>query len=62
MTSFPFTADRKRETGIVREDGLLIAAMKGAPEVVLVCCDLGMADAREAGKLASTTSQAPRTR
>ena len=44
VTSFPFTADRKRETGIVREDGLLIAAMKGAPEVVLVCCDLGMAD------------------
>jgi len=34
--SFPFTEDRKRETGIVRNaDGQLIAASKGAPETIL---------------------------
>ncbi|HZM36533.1 MAG TPA: cation-transporting P-type ATPase [Burkholderiales bacterium] len=37
---FPFTEDRKRETGVVREKGTLIAAVKGAPEVVLAQCIL----------------------
>jgi Ca2+-transporting ATPase len=36
FASFPFTEDRKRETGIVRDtDGKLIAACKGAPETIL---------------------------
>lgn len=36
VASFPFTEDRKRETGIVRNtDGELIAASKGAPETIL---------------------------
>jgi Ca2+-transporting ATPase len=38
VASFPFTEDRKRETGIVRHDGALVAAVKGAPEVVLELC------------------------
>jgi P-type Ca2+ transporter type 2C len=44
LASFPFTEDRKRETGIVRENGALLAAVKGAPEVVLAQCDLAPAD------------------
>ena len=40
VASFPFTEDRKRETGILREDGVLLAAVKGAPEVVLGLCAL----------------------
>jgi Ca2+-transporting ATPase len=44
LASFPFTEDRKRETGIVRENGALLAAVKGAPEVVLAQCDLGPVD------------------
>jgi Ca2+-transporting ATPase len=40
VASFPFTEDRKRETGIVRDDGSMLAATKGAPEVVLGLCDL----------------------
>jgi Ca2+-transporting ATPase len=36
--SFPFTEDRKRETGVLREDGALLAAVKGAPETVLAQC------------------------
>ncbi len=40
VASFPFTEDRKRETGIQREDGMLLAAVKGAPEVVLGLCTL----------------------
>ena len=44
VASFPFTEDRKRETGILREDGRLLAAVKGAPEVVLKQCDLAHAD------------------
>ena len=40
VASFPFTEDRKRETGILREDGVLLAAVKGAPEVVLGLCTL----------------------
>lgn len=38
VASFPFTEDRKRETGILRENGVLLAAVKGAPEVVLGLC------------------------
>ena len=44
MTSFPFTEDRKRETGIVRENGSLLAAVKGAPETVLAQCRLDPAE------------------
>lgn len=40
VASFPFTEDRKRETGVVRENGALLAAVKGAPEVVLAQSDL----------------------
>lgn len=40
VASFPFTEDRKCETGIVRENGGLLAAVKGAPEVVLSRCEL----------------------
>jgi Ca2+-transporting ATPase len=38
VASFPFTEDRKRETGIMRQHGTLVAAVKGAPEVVLEQC------------------------
>lgn len=41
--SFPFTEDRKCETAIVRLDGALLAALKGAPEVVLARCELDSA-------------------
>ncbi|MGA0610767.1 cation-translocating P-type ATPase [Caldimonas sp. KR1-144] len=41
VATFPFTEDRRRETGIVRRDGRLIAAVKGAPETVLGQCGLG---------------------
>jgi Ca2+-transporting ATPase len=40
VASFPFTEDRKRETGVVRDAGRLLAATKGAPEVVLGMCEL----------------------
>jgi len=43
--TFPFTEDRRRETSIVRAEGLgLLAATKGAPELVLSLCAL---EARE---------------
>jgi len=36
FASFPFTEDRKRETGVVHhKGGMLIAACKGAPETIL---------------------------
>ena len=44
IASFPFTEDRKRETGIVRENRGLLATVKGAPEIVLAQCDLGAAE------------------
>jgi Ca2+-transporting ATPase len=44
VASFPFTEDRKRETGVIRENGALLAAVKGAPEVVLAQCDLAPAE------------------
>jgi Ca2+-transporting ATPase len=44
VASFPFTEDRKRETAVVRVDGRLLAAVKGAPEVVLGQCDVAAAE------------------
>ncbi len=43
VATFPFTEDRKRETGIVRDGESLLAAVKGAPEVVLAMCELDVA-------------------
>ena len=40
VATYPFTEDRKRETGVFRRDGRLLAAVKGAPEVVLSQCGL----------------------
>ncbi|HSC05505.1 MAG TPA: cation-transporting P-type ATPase, partial [Steroidobacteraceae bacterium] len=41
VRSFPFTEERRRETAIAREaEGRLLAATKGAPEVVLAMCTL----------------------
>lgn len=43
VATFPFTEDRKRETGVVRQnDGSFLVAMKGAIEIILEHC--GMAD------------------
>ena len=38
--TFPFTEDRKRETAVVEQEGGLLAATKGSPEVVLALCAL----------------------
>ena len=43
VATFPFTEDRRRETGIVRHEDALLAAVKGAPEVVLGLCELDAA-------------------
>jgi Ca2+-transporting ATPase len=40
IASFPFTEDRRRETGIFRTESTLVAAAKGAPEVILALCEL----------------------
>jgi Ca2+-transporting ATPase len=40
VETFPFTEDRKRETRIVRQDGGLLSAVKGAPERVFDMCAL----------------------
>ncbi len=40
IESFPFTEDRKCETGIVRLSNTLLAALKGAPEIVLARCKM----------------------
>jgi Ca2+-transporting ATPase len=40
VESFPFTEDRKCETAIIRSNGALFAALKGAPEIVLARCSL----------------------
>jgi len=40
LASFPFTEDRKRETGVVREGESVLIASKGAPEVILGLCQL----------------------
>ncbi|MBU6156843.1 MAG: cation-transporting P-type ATPase [Alphaproteobacteria bacterium] len=43
LAAFPFTEDRRRETCIVDAgDGLLVAAVKGAPETVFGLCDGGL--------------------
>lgn len=47
VATFPFTEDRRRETGIVRRDGRLMAAVKGAPEVVFGQCGLDDAQLRD---------------
>jgi Ca2+-transporting ATPase len=47
VATFPFTEDRKRETRIVRTDGGLLSAVKGAPEKLLDMCTLAD-DARAA--------------
>ena len=47
VATFPFTEDRKRETGVLRGDGRLIAAVKGAPEIVFGQCNLGPTALRE---------------
>jgi len=45
LFSFPFTEDRKKETAIIRHDGgLVLAVVKGAPEVVLQLCRLSEAE------------------
>lgn len=44
VANFPFTEDRKRETGIRRENGELLAVVKGAPEVVFGMCVLTPAE------------------
>jgi Ca2+-transporting ATPase len=44
VASFPFTEDRKRETGVIREADTLIAAAKGAPEVIFRLCTLDAAE------------------
>lgn len=44
LASFPFTEDRKCETGVVRENGPLLAAVKGAPEVILARCAISTAE------------------
>lgn len=38
LTCFPFTEDRKRETGIVQNGKNLLAVTKGAPEAILKLC------------------------
>ncbi|MCB1747379.1 MAG: cation-transporting P-type ATPase [Gammaproteobacteria bacterium] len=41
---FPFTEDRQRETGLWRDGRVIVAAQKGAPEVVLRACAIGAED------------------
>lgn len=40
VASFPFTEDRKRETSVLWERGVLLAVVKGAPEVVFAQCEV----------------------
>jgi len=40
VATFPFTEDRKHETRIVRQDGGLLSAVKGAPEKLFDMCTL----------------------
>lgn len=41
LATFPFTEDRRRETGAVREPGgMVLVAAKGAPETILGMCQL----------------------
>ena len=45
VATFPFTEDRKCETVVVRRDGKLLTALKGAPETVMARCTLALHDA-----------------
>jgi Ca2+-transporting ATPase len=56
VARFPYTEGRKRETGIVQENGELLAAVKGAPEVVIAQCNLAPEEA--AGWMARVDSLA----
>ena len=47
VATYPFTEDRRRETGVLSQDGRLIAAVKGAPEIVFGQCGLDPAALRE---------------
>lgn len=48
VATFPFTEDRKRETGVVRQDdGSFLVAMKGATEVILECCRMADSERTE---------------
>ncbi|HET6592955.1 MAG TPA: cation-transporting P-type ATPase [Xanthomonadales bacterium] len=47
LARFPFTEDRKRETVVFAEGGTTMAAVKGAPEVVLGLCGLGAGESGE---------------
>lgn len=40
VATFPFTEDRRRETGVGRDDDALVAVAKGAPEAILSLCDI----------------------
>lgn len=44
VADFPFTEDRKRESGVAREARGYICATKGAPETILALCDIEPAE------------------
>jgi Ca2+-transporting ATPase len=45
LATFPFTEDRRRETGVVRlADGSIQTATKGSPELVLALCGLSVVE------------------
>jgi Ca2+-transporting ATPase len=45
LATFPFTEDRRREAGVVREEGeIVLVAAKGAPETILAMCRLSAAE------------------
>jgi Ca2+-transporting ATPase len=44
VATFPFTEDRRRETGVVRIGDEYLVAVKGAPEAVLALCDISEAE------------------
>jgi Ca2+-transporting ATPase len=46
VATFPFTEDRRRETAVVRAGDALLAATKGAPEVILALCPLDPSERR----------------
>lgn len=47
VATFPFTEDRRRETGILKQADRLVAMVKGAPEVVFAQCGLGTLELRD---------------
>ncbi len=59
LATFPFTEDRRREAGVVREEGrIVVVAAKGAPETILGMSHLSAEDRaawiRKTGELAAT--------